>query len=423
MEEQFISASLIIIGTELSQGIITDKHGQLVASELTSLGYRMDRMVIVPDDGTIGTVIRHCMEETDVILCTGGLGPTSDDMTRQLIAEAAGVPLVRNETAWQEIYARMGERIHGANSRQAMMPAGFDHIPNPLGTAPGFRGMMKLNGRTIACAAMPGPPREMHEMFFTHVLPWLGELRGHTETSRDEYSTFLIPESKLEELCSHHAQEGVQWGTRFEDMKITLYLSGCTEIERNQLITDLEQEVGLGRVVIGNLQPTDLLTRYLDDHNKTISCAESCTSGLFSKLLTDRPGSSAWFWGGVISYDNDAKQRILGVKKETLELYGAVSEACVGEMAEGVLRISETDYAVSISGIAGPEGGSNEKPVGYVCFGFAGRNRITETVALKFSTYGRDSVRRKAASAAAILGTAYVNGLDVLDMAGNWQYI
>lgn len=425
---EYHSASLFIIGTELTRGVISDKHGQLMATELSHLGYRVDRIVIVPDDGTIGAVLHQSIEQSDVVLITGGLGPTSDDMTRQMIAQIAGVPLVKDQAAWDELYRRVGERIHGANERQAMIPDGFERIPNPKGTAPGFKGFIPVatgDGklRQVACAAMPGPPVEMHEMLFHQVLPWLATLRGHDDSGRDEYSVFMIPESKLEDLFNSVAEPGVMMGDRFQEFRISLYLTGADADARRITAERLENLFGRGLMVPGDVQAVDILTRYLEDNHLTVSCAESCTSGLAAKLLTDRPGSSAWFWGGAATYANAAKRTLLGVKQETLDVYGAVSEQCVREMAEGMLKVSGADLSFAISGIAGPDGGTVDKPVGYVWFGFASRRHETQAVSLKMTSWGRDAVRRRAAVSAILLASLYINGVDLLDTVRQWQYI
>ncbi|MDT4760973.1 nicotinamide-nucleotide amidohydrolase family protein [Sphaerochaeta sp. PS] len=417
------SASLFIIGTELTRGVIADKHCQVISSQLTQLGYRVDRMVLVPDDGTIESVLKDCIDNCDVVIITGGLGPTSDDLTRSIVAKIAHVPLVRDEETFAVLYKRIGERIWGANEQQAMIPLGFESIPNPNGTAAGFRGFIPDGERSIACVAMPGPPREMDPMFFDAVLPWLAQLIGHDDFSRTEYSTFLIAEAKLEELCRQVSSPGIQWGTRFQDLKISLYLVGDSEQKRQEMALHLKGVVGPSLVVEGDVMPLDLLTALLKRDGLTISCAESCTSGYLAKLLTDESGSSSWFWGGAATYSNDAKKKMLGVREKTLEAFGAVSGECASEMAEGMLALSCSDYAISITGIAGPTGGSAEKPVGMVWFGFAAKGRETQAVKLQFTSWGRVSVRRKASVAALILASRYINGDVLLDTVRKWQYI
>ncbi len=417
------TASLFVIGTELTRGVIADKHCQVVSSQLTQLGYRVERMVVVPDDGTIESALRACLDTCDVVILTGGLGPTSDDLTRSIVATLAKVPLARDQQAFEALYARIGERIWGANEQQAMLPSGFESIANPYGTAAGFKGFIPLGERSVACVAMPGPPREMDPMFFDAVLPWLAQLIGHDDFSRTEYSTFLLAEAKLEELCRQVASEGIQWGTRFQDLKISLYLMGEVEERREEMAQRLLSLVGPSLIVGGDVMPANLLTDKLKANGMTISCAESCTAGYVSKLLTDESGSSEWFWGGCATYSNEAKMKMLGVREETLDAYGAVSGECASEMAEGILKLSGTDYALSITGIAGPTGGSVEKPVGMVWLGFASRHRPTQTVKLQFTSWGRVSVRRKASVAALILAGKYIDGDALLDTVLKWQYI
>lgn len=427
-EHEYHDVTICIIGTEITHGIITDRHGQHLSSELTRLGYRVDRIVILPDDGTIESVLRANLNHSDVVLLTGGLGPTSDDMTRQVIADLAGVPLVTDPRAWQLVYERMGERIHGPNERQAMIPEGFTVLENPRGTAPGFRGFIPVSGengviRHVACAAMPGPPIELNGMFEDQVRPWLASLRGHDEVSRDEYSVYLLGESVLEEKCAAAATAGVQWGTRFQPHRISLYISGASDEARGETVARLRSIVGRELVASGNIEAVDALSAFLVENGLTVSCAESCTSGYLAKLLTDKAGSSAWFWGGAVTYADQAKARLLGVREATLDEHGAVSGPCVTEMAEGMLRLSGTGLAISISGIAGPDGGTEEKPVGEVWFGFAAPGRETGTVRLRFTTWGRESIRRRATVAACILARAYLEKKPLLDTVGSWLYI
>ncbi|NMA22109.1 MAG: competence/damage-inducible protein A, partial [Spirochaetales bacterium] len=206
----YSTAGLFIIGTELTRGVIADKHCQLLANQLTRLGYHVERMVVIPDDGSIATVLSQSIGSCDLIILTGGLGPTSDDLTRSVVAQLAGVPLVRDPVSFKRLYERIGERIWGANEQQTMIPQGFVAIPNPNGTAAGFRGIISVEDREVALIALPGPPREMDPMFFNEVLPYLGRLAGHNDFNRSEYSTFLIPEAKLEELCRQAAFNGLQ---------------------------------------------------------------------------------------------------------------------------------------------------------------------------------------------------------------------
>lgn len=428
MANGYASVSVFIIGTEITRGIIADKHGQLIAKELTTLGYHVNRETIVPDDGSIAPLLTECVKHTDIVILTGGLGPTSDDMTRNVVAQLAGVPLERDEAAFEHLYGRIGERIYGANMRQVMFPRGFRVIENPKGTAPGFTGdipVLEASGETrhVRCYAMPGPPVEMHEMFYHRILPELARLIGHEGVGRDEYSCFLTPESRLEDVCSECATDSILWGTRVQEHRISLYLNGGSAESRAQMANRISDRLGTGLLLPGDIEVVDLFTCLLEEKGYCVACAESCTGGLVSKLLTDREGSSAWFWGSVISYANEAKQRMLTVPEQTLLTHGAVSSQTVGVMAEHILQISESDMAISVSGIAGPDGGTPDKPVGTVWFGFAGAGRSTATIKLQISSFGRASVRKRAAIAAILLGYFFIIGDDLLDIVGTWQYI
>lgn len=422
------TVSLCIIGTEITRGIISDKHGNLMARELTNLGYEVNRIDLVPDDGSLGPMLDQIIQEADIVLLTGGLGPTSDDMTRQVVAELAGVPLVVDEQAYKDLYARIGDRIHGANQRQVCIPDGFRILQNPNGTAPGFSGIIPIGKagerrHEVLCYAMPGPPVEMHAMFYGLVLPELANRIGKHSIGRDEYSCFLTPESKLEEICSECARDSILWGTRVQEHRISLYLNGGSSDSRDAMAKAIGDRLGTGLLIKGNVEVMDLLSDFLVSQNMVMASAESCTGGLVGKLMTDRAGSSAWFWGAVVSYANRAKEQLLGVRAEVLSMYGAVSKETVLAMAEGLSGYTDVDLAISISGIAGPDGGTEEKPVGTVWFGFAGKDMAPTAVKLVFSSYGRSSVRRRAAIAAIMLGYFYLKGGDLLDIVGAWQYI
>lgn len=425
MTRRYVTVSIFLIGTEITRGIIADTHGPLLARELSILGYHINRIVIIPDDGSIEPMLRQALQDSDIILLTGGLGPTSDDITRHVVAKLAGVPLVQDEGAFAELYTRIGSRIYGANQRQVCFPEGFTVISNPKGTAPGFWGEIVTSpeSRSVLCYAMPGPPVEMHEMFYHRILPELAQLAGHDDTEVTEFSCFLTPESKLEEVCGECAMGGIQWGTRVQEHRISLYLHGGTQESRGFMAQEIGKQLGFGLLVTGDVEGVDLLSNLLVQQKFKMVCAESCTGGLVSKLMTDLDGSSAWFWGGVVSYANQAKETLLEVSSSTIETCGAVSEESVLEMAQGLLRLAQVDFSVSVSGIAGSGGGTKEKPVGTVWFGFASPTIPAIAVKLNFSSYGRASVRRRAALAAILLSYFYLKGADLLDIVSTWQYI
>ncbi|MGH4038501.1 MAG: nicotinamide-nucleotide amidohydrolase family protein [Sphaerochaeta sp.] len=420
---EYKTASICVIGTELTQGIIADKHCKLISSEFTKLGIHTNAMTIINDDGSIESKLVEMVDESDIVIITGGLGPTSDDMTRNSVAKVAGVGLYQDEASYETLKARLGDRVNGANIIQAMCPETFTPVVNPLGTAPGFKGFINRCDRSVAVAAMPGPPRELNEMFFKHILPWVASLVGQEELEREEYSTFLTGESTLEEICQKNKVGDVQWGTRFQEYKISFFLSGGTKEDRAKMLSNIEREVGPNLIEKGNTSDLNTLVQDLIKNRETVSCSESCTGGLCAKRLTDMSGSSSYFYGGVVSYALSAKMNILGVKKETLDKYTAVSRETALEMAEGINRISDTDYSFSTTGITGPSGGTEESPVGTICFGFASKTQPSQAVRLTILSYGRDSVRRRATTAAFILLEQYKKGVDLSELVKKWKYI
>ncbi len=427
MDEHMKIASLLIIGTEITRGIIHDKHAQLITRELVNIGFHVNRIEIVPDDEFLEKEFASIIKETDLVLLTGGLGPTSDDMTRTIVANAASVPLILHEEAYNHLYERIGERINGANKRQVYIPKGFCVIENDNGTAPGFYGdILTPHNPThpfVRVFALPGPPRELNPMFFNTVLPLLEKMAHKESVQRDEYSVYLTPESKLEDIVASYAPSGIIWGTRAQEHRISLYISGKSKEERDTLVSKIEEEIGPHLIVKGDVEVLSRLTHYLKEHKMNISCAESCTGGLLGKLLSDERGSSAFFHSSIVTYADHAKSTFLHIDENLIHSHGAVSLEVVKQMAENVRNMSDSDVSVSISGIAGPDGGTDEKPVGTVCFGFAAKNRESIAVRLNFSSYGRASVRKKAAISALLLGYLYLNEVDLLDILSVWQYI
>ena len=409
------NVSLVVIGTELTRGIIEDKHTSVVAREMTRLGLLFRESVLVADDGTIGEALSSLLPQSDVVIITGGLGPTSDDMTRSSIASLSGRKLIRNEEAWNHLFETLGDRAYGANEKQAYIPEGFEIIKNPNGTAPGFWGEV---GSTLL-VSLPGPPREMRPMLYDSVIPLLVSKYGLEDDEREEYSSFVLAEAKLEE-CAEEADSTLSWGTRFQDYKISLYVSGGEKSEREKAIARLREIVGKKRLESGDVSALGLLTDTLKNKGYTISCAESCTGGLASSLLTSIPGSSEYMLGGVVSYSPDVKKKVLSVKEETVLKYGVVSEECAREMADGVRRLTSSDYSFSITGVAGP-GRSENKEVGTVAFGFSGRERKSETITVHFPSWGRESIRRRSSVVAFILMRAYINGEDIEKIVSSWR--
>lgn len=411
------TACLIVIGSELTRGIIQDRHGQLVSRELTHIGVHVNEIVALPDDGSVSHVLSALKKNNSIIIVTGGLGPTGDDMTRNAIAESYGVPLVEDKGCVEFLEKRLGRRATGANLKQAYIPEGFSVMPNPNGTAPGFYG---TDGHTLILA-LPGPPREMEPMFYNHALPVIRKAPDLPESERDEYSSFITAEARLEELMEK-CGPGLDWGTRFQDYKISVYVSGKTKEERDAAVARLESEVGDFRLVPGCVDALDIFTGKLKRKGLTVSVAESCSGGLLSERLTSAPGSSSYFLGGVVSYSPSVKKEVLHVGEGILDEYGTISSQCAKAMADGVREICGSDVSISITGVAGPDV-SEGKAVGTVHIGFSAKGRKTVSVLLDFSSWGRESIRKKAVVAALVLASCYVDGCDVEEIARGWRNI
>ena len=372
------------------------------------MGFTVRRIALIPDEEPLyKKTLLELIQDSSVVVTTGGLGPTSDDLTREVIAEVAGVELVFDDLVWQRIVDRFKPRIvPETNKKQALIPAGFELFLNPNGTAPGFAG--EINGCHVA--ALPGPPRELHPMCEKSLRSYLEESFSLDSTSRVPATALLVSESALEEALQKHRRPGIEWGTRAEEFRISFTIRGGGDGDQESVLADLQKELGDFHIRRGEVSPERILIESLKERGMGLATAESCTGGLVGKLLTDVPGASEVYWGGFVTYDNTAKQSILGVSPELIETHGAVSRETVIAMAQGALTAAGegTDVAIAVSGIAGPSGGTPEKPVGTVWIGIAGRDGRTEAHDLSLGST-RDLIRRRAAVGALLLGHAFVN--------------
>jgi nicotinamide-nucleotide amidase len=426
------SAVIISAGTELTEGILQDAHVRYIASELTSLGFYVRRGVQVPDDIPLFRAeLARAIVDSCLVIITGGLGPTSDDLTREIVAEAAGVPLDFHQEAWDALRARFaGRTVSETNRKQALAPRGFVLLPNPNGTAPGFQGTV---GDALVIA-LPGPPSELRPMFSRSVLPLVAERFGAAAEAEVLWGTALmVPESTLEEALRAGAgadarseemrgvprRNGVRWGTRVDEDRIVFSLRGGRSEEREALFKALVTRLGPIRIRGGETRPAQLLTDALLARNARIAVAESCTGGLIGKYITDLPGSSRVFWGGFLAYSNEAKARLLGVGDHVLAEHGAVSEQAVLEMARGAMEASGVEAGLSVSGIAGPEGGTEEKPVGTIWIGVARKDGRVQARLFSFSG-SRDMIRRRTAVAGMLYAEACLLDRDFLDTRTKW---
>jgi len=412
-----IKAAIVSLGTEITSGIIKDTHGSFLGAELTAMGIQVERSCQLRDEPSVIPIVKELLRNHDLLLITGGLGPTSDDITREAVADAAGVQLGFDEVLWQELKKKFGLSRAKANRKQAMIPEGFQILANPNGTAPGIWGRVDDG---FVCA-MPGPPNEMEPMFRQQVRGIIArqfELEVPRET---EASSFLIPEARLEDVCKASMIESVLWRTRFQPYKISLYLMGGSVDEQQMFLQRLQKEFGSQLLRAGDTSAAELAIEALKDRGMRLASAESCTGGLVGKLLTDIPGASEVYWGGWVSYSNQAKIEELGVKPQDLQEHGAVSEETVCQMARGALRRSGGDVAVAITGTAGPEGGSPEKPVGTVWIAVETKSGRSQAHEFHFGSK-RDLVRRRSAVAALLMAEQAIRSPERLDTVAKWHY-
>ncbi len=374
-------------GTELLLGNTLNTHGAWFGRELFKLGLRVGRQVTVPDGDAIRESLSEAVGRADVVIVTGGLGPTSDDLTREITAEVLGLELILDEAGLRSLeafFAARGRPMVEANRKQAMSPVGADILPNPNGTAPGVYVPPRLNGRgNCAVFLLPGPPRELYPMFHAEVVPRLRALSGiDVPPLALELKFTGIGESDFHDGIDDQlaAMAGLEYGYCARIGEVDLRLIGDAEtIARGrelavgafsrQLVSD--DGSSLEQVVLRNLEA----------RGWKLAVAESCTGGLICSRLTDVAGASAVLTHGFVTYANEAKVEMLGVSEKSLAEHGAVSETVAREMAEGALRVSGAQVAVAVTGIAGPGGGSEEKPVGTAWIGLAMEG--VETIAVK----------------------------------------
>lgn len=369
-------------------GLVLNTHQQWMCRQLADLGYRVTRQVAVADSaGYIQQAVREALTRADLILVTGGLGPTSDDLTRELIAELLGKKLQLDPTIQAHIESLFAARRRPLPARahlQAMVPDGASVLPNPNGTAPGLAMEVRPDasrgsGRAAWLILLPGPPRELRPMFRDHVIPLIQkQFPLTTAVVCRTLKTTGIGESIVEEKISERLKTltdgGLELGycARTGEVDVRLIARG---VDAPGIVDRAEQIIRdqLGSAIFGwnDDQLEAVVVRLLTERRQTLSVAESCTGGHLADRLTDVPGASAVFLSGLVTYSNEAKQRLLGVRTETLAAQGAVSEATVREMAEGARRRNQTDFALATTGIAGPTGGSPQKPVGTVFIALA----------------------------------------------------
>lgn len=422
------SASICTIGDEILIGQVVDTNSSHISRTLNSLGIKVTRMLSIGDDhDTIVKGLEGELQTNDIVIVTGGLGPTKDDITKQALAELSGSRQYRTDERQLEIVHRIlssrGLDVLDINIAQASVPDTCEVIPNRLGTAPimVFRFPVDRFGHKATLYSLPGVPFEA-----------LGALEDVSEDIRNHYPisdiyhktvmTFGIAESALSKMLD-------EWEDALpSDMHLAYLPDALTGVRlrlsiyggaKEEQESRIESEMVRLKEILGDAIYSDqddrlekCIGRMLAENGKTVSAAESCTGGLISSLFTSVPGSSEYYLGSVTSYANSVKTGVLAVPAEIIEKYGAVSEECVREMAEGVRRITGSDFSVATSGIAGPGGGSDTKPVGLVCIGVSSQMG-TETFRMVFKGDRKRNIDRFTANALNLLRKKIQNELNI----------
>jgi len=400
-----MKAEILTIGDELLRGEIVDTNTTFLAERLLRLDVETRFHTTVLDDrADIADAFRRAVSRADVVLVSGGLGPTRDDLTIEVLAEAFGRKLVLHEpslAALRAFFARFGREMAAINEKQAWFPEGAEVLENPIGTAPGAMLEVSTGGALVFC--MPGVPRELYKMMDEQVLPRIAAQRRVTAYARGALlRTFGIGESNLDERLRDLAlPPGVELGfrTQFPDNHVRPVARAATPEEADAKLHAALAAIRerLGSLVYGEGEDTleVVLGRLLAERGHTLATAESCTGGMIAELMTAVPGSSAYLRGGVVAYANTAKAALLGVPEALLAEHGAVSDPVARAMAEGARARFGTDYAVATTGIAGPTGGTKEKPVGLLYVALADASG-TESRELFFA-FDRERNRRLAA--------------------------
>ena len=398
-----MKAIIITIGDEILMGQILDTNSQYIAHRLTNIGVEVTEILSIPDTrDEIYNTVEYAMGEVDLILVTGGLGPTKDDVTKKVLAEYFGSRLVLHPEAmgWlEELLKGRGLAMNEGNKSQALLPDNCRILRNFKGTASGMwfeRGWKSL-------IAMPGVPFEMEHLMETYVVPGLKTKYPHLQLEYRMLKVYDIPESQLAERLE-------KWEDRLKDglklaylpspglVKLRLTAKGDGVKHMEETYGSLKQELAGLKYTEGEDSIEKQLGELLRNKEMTVATAESCTGGYIAHLITSVPGSSDYFKGSIVSYANEVKTNVLGVKEEDIREQGAVSETVVIQMAEGVKKQLQTDYAVATSGIAGPGGGTPEKPVGTVWIGVATPEK---SIARKFTfSFTRERNIAKAAAKA-----------------------
>ncbi|RKX96217.1 MAG: competence/damage-inducible protein A [Spirochaetes bacterium] len=368
-----MNAFLINIGDELTKGEICNTNASYIAQKLTQLGIEVRYILTLPDNLDISkSIIEKNIDRAGIYIFTGGLGGTRDDITRKIIEKSIGISLIvskEHEKKLEKWYKKRQRGFTDADRSQALYPEGGRILNNNVGLAYGF--YIETNNRHIF--SLPGVPSEMMDMFDNEVLPILKEKNLFDSAYNIEFLKFSgIPEYTLDREISKIMKNypDINYGTRSNNGIIRIRLDS-KKTNLDKCVDEIKEKLSDNLICIGNYSLEEVAGKLLKERGFTIAVSESCTAGYLAKTITNVSGSSDYFIGGVVSYSNQVKNEVLGVKTSTLEKYGAVSSQTAKEMAKGVKNKLKSDIGLSTTGIAGPTGGTSDKPVGTVYIGWA----------------------------------------------------
>ncbi|OBR92853.1 MULTISPECIES: competence/damage-inducible protein A [Clostridium] len=397
-----MKAEILCVGTEILLGDIVNTNAQFISKGLADLGIEVYHQSVVGDNPQrLLDEFKKSFERADIIITTGGLGPTQDDLTKETSAKYFNKEMILDKSSLTQLesyFKKMGKlNLEGNNIKQAYFPEGASILPNPHGTAPGC--CMEQNGKILII--LPGPPKEAKPMFQNYVVPFLKKYSNGVIKSKTLRVCGMGESSMAEsvsDLINNSVNPTVAPYAKENDTILRITTRANTEEEAVELIKPVESKIRekLGINIYGEDDDTmeDVIGKLLINKGLTISSAESCTGGLIAARLVNYPGISAVFKEGAVTYSNEAKMKRLGVKKDTLDKFSAVSSETAKEMAEGIAKTANTDIGIATTGIAGPGGGTYEKPVGLVYIGLYING---ETYVKKCQFFGsRDVVRQRA---------------------------
>jgi nicotinamide-nucleotide amidase len=401
-----MKAEIIAVGSELLTPDRLDTNSLFLTRRLNQLGFPVTRKTVVGDEpGALRDVFRRALERAELVLSTGGLGPTLDDLTREAVSDLLGRKLQLNETVLRRIEARfrrLGRTMAENNKRQALVPQGALVLDNSAGTAPGL--WLEAGGRVLIL--LPGPPPELKAIFTEHVEPRLSRLGGNLRLYSRELRVAGMPESEVDQRIApiYSAYRDVETTILAAPAEIQIHLrawsgdAAASERVLDEMVERLTLALGDNIFTAAGETMEEAVARGLARNHATLAVAESCTGGLLAERLTRVPGSSAYFRGGVVCYSNDLKTAWADVPKELIETHGAVSSPVAHALAAGIRRRSGATLGVGVTGVAGPAGGSPEKPVGLVHIALADAATESERI-LNFSG-DRERIRWQASQIA-----------------------